>query len=155
MSAFDAERVQQRGRVRRHVGQRVGHVGLAARARRLQRGARVGQDTVPFLGKADVAIVEADDAQTGRFQPLVEFVRPGGQLAAEAVDEEEWNAIGRSGGLVFDLDAVGANLGHAFLPPISGKLSGEAFLDKWRGGPEFARPCAAPSTDSPMRHSTF
>src|SRR6185437_867550 len=135
MRAGDTELVEQRRGVGCHVVEGVGHVRLAAGAGRRRHGADIGENTVPFLGEADVAVVEADDAQAVGLQAEAKLVRPGGHLAAEAVDEEKRDAVRRTGHFVFDLDAVGANPRHEFLP-ISGQLSGDALLDKGRVGPE-------------------
>src|SRR5579862_2468497 len=99
MRALDAERVEQRRRIRRHVVERIGDVGLPAVAQRLAHGLQVGDLSRPFLRQADIAVVEADIAQARLREALSVLLRPSLELGAEAV--------------VFDLDSVGANLRHA------------------------------------------
>ena len=75
MRAFDAEFVEKPGRVCRQIVERVRDVRLLARGDRRRDVPRLRQDAVPFLREADVAIVEADDAQARIRQRLAETPR--------------------------------------------------------------------------------
>ena len=97
--------------------ERVGNIGLAPFAHGLHGLLKVGMYAVPFLGKADIAIVEPDEAKPGADQALPKFIRPGGHLAAEAVDHQEWNAVRRTCLVEFQFYPVGANFCHFLLLP--------------------------------------
>ena len=83
---FDPERVQQTGRVGRHVGERVRALRDLARERSRHRAGRsVGEDR----RAPGVAIVEADDPKALGRDQLAELVGPQDHLRAQAHDHEQ------------------------------------------------------------------
>jgi hypothetical protein len=111
MGLGDAERIQHADGVARQVGQLVGR--LDGQAQRVQQGRQrdVGRaELVEGLAQADVAVVEADDAEALGHQLLDEAVRPGDELHAQAHDHQQGLAIGGPLDIDLDADAVGAEL---------------------------------------------
>ncbi len=113
MSALDAERVEQARRIARHLVQRVGNVGLATLANGIGDFAHVGNDPIPLLRQTDVPVVEANEAQARAREARAKLIRPGRHLAAETVDHQKRDAARRPRFVIFQLNAVGANFGHA------------------------------------------
>ena len=74
MSAFDAQCVQQARSIGGHFVKRIRDVGLAVLTGSFHHGADIGKNAVPFLRQANIAIVEADDAQSGLGETIAELV---------------------------------------------------------------------------------
>ncbi len=113
MGLGDAERVHQPDRVARHVVQGIGRPDRQVKEGARHHGRRRERAGRRHAGrKADVAVVEADDAKAARGEPFAERFGPRHQLHAEAHDEQDDRRVAPSGLGVFDGDAVRPYRGH-------------------------------------------
>ena len=117
MSAFQAQRGEDAGRIVGHVAEAVGAAHRPA-GQPLQRGqGQIGRpQPVEILAQADVPVVEADDPKALVQHLLHQPPMPGCQLHAQAHDQQQ--RLTRRLAQVFDLDrdAVGRNLHCQWLP---------------------------------------
>ena len=109
MRRFDAERIHQADHVQRHVVQLVGGLDRDLQEAQLEQFERrqplaAGQ----LAGLADVAIVEADDAESACGKLPAEIVVPMDHLGAQPHDQHHRLCSGVAEDLVTELDAVGA-----------------------------------------------
>ena len=111
MRPRDAERVEHAQGVRGHVGKRVGRAHRQPHEVAQGRDRDVGDaQLVEAVAQAGVAVVEADDAQAARQQPLDELLGPARELHAQAHHEQDRRRVARTGVLDLERQAVG---GHA------------------------------------------
>ncbi len=114
MRLVELEPIHQAQRVVRHVIQRVGRAH-----RQLEGGRDRGAHQAWLAGvrdlarQAHVAVVVANDVMTGIRQCLAEFLRPQQQLRTETHDQQDRRMRGVTEGFVFEVYAVGVDLGHA------------------------------------------
>src|SRR3546814_8643149 len=84
MRALDAERIEQAHGIRRHVIERISRFRRLTRHKRAKDRRHVRHTRRIELGrKADIAIVEADDAIAARHQLMAKIDRPHGELRAK------------------------------------------------------------------------
>ncbi len=104
------QRIHQPDRVLGHVAQLVGRGDRDLQEAQLQQfdGAEALAAGHP-LGFADIAVVEADDAEPACGQLAAEIVVPMDHLGAQAHDQQQRLGIGVAKNLVTDVDAVGAD----------------------------------------------
>jgi hypothetical protein len=110
----DAEGVEEPDRVRRHVIEEIGHLGLHSGRDQLLCRRHVGQPGgIELARQPHVPVVESEHPETGRQQAVDELVGPVDELHAETVDEQDHRRGLRTAQIVFDGEAVGPNCRHA------------------------------------------
>ncbi len=133
--AVDIQRIEQADGVAGHVLQVVGRLhGLSGYTGSKQSCHVWRAVRIELLRKADIPIIEADDKVPGINQTLAERRPPAGHLRAEPHHQEQRPAVAVAKGVVLDLDAVGLNLRHLFLPGLEQRdmIVGGGMVDKSR-----------------------
>ena len=155
MRTLDAQRIEQPHGVRRHVVQVIRRASTfwPAIIAFIAASATFGTPSCDrCVESADVAIVEADDAEAARRQPFAQRHRPHGHLRRKAHDEQMTaGSVSAAEAFVFDLDPVGARLAacDASWMGFRQQLSDPASLDKRQAGATREIRCAAISTALP------
>jgi hypothetical protein len=106
---LDAERIHQPGGVLGHVAELVGRLNRDLQEPKLEQFER-GQALAArqVAGFADVAVVEADDAESAACKLTAEFVVPQDHLGPQPHDQQHRLGAGVAEALVTNIDAVGA-----------------------------------------------
>ena len=113
MRAPDAERVDERRGIARHVGDEIRrlHRHVQQELQGLEADARHAE-VIELRGEAGIAVVEAHDAKAFRGQHLAERVGPQDHLHAEAHHQQDHGIGGVAERLVFERYPVSLDRGH-------------------------------------------
>ena len=110
MRLVDSQRREKVRRIGGHVVEGIGRCDRLTRQELRHHGAEMGRAELGQMRRpADVAVVEPDDAESFRRQPVAERVRPACELARKAHAEKNDRCAFAPDAFEFKIDAVGAD----------------------------------------------